>query len=616
MTEFIIKGISAVLPKDISFSLIDENAEITNNGSFTWDIELSLMNPVNAKIFKHINRLNINSIETRMDAALIVDNKVRRGSIVVLSTTDKSVSTQFLSGNSELNYIAKNEKKIWELEGPNNEGWGEEEPIAFYQASRSIEYIGYGKHQLSWNSSFQNNYVCTPVLISGKILNDWILYTLAGQTQLETVNNIVMQPYLLYYIDKLPSLLGYELGYNCLSDNESAKKMYLTNPIASLKYSDALPDITVSEFISAIEGLFNVTFKVNESTKTISIVKTIPDIQSRKVVSLEVVDEYKRDFSVDENNVYRSGLNIGYAMNNSDKYFVYQKLSDDQLKNFTIIERPSMEELVTAAQVGPTDVKKWMTIFKDTSTGNYYYINDLQSTSFDRSTGFGYRFLYKGVYAAFILINKFRDLVTDENSSKLDLKICPAAMTAISKNSYWNSNTTSTTIIYQLPKCSRSLGEVSENQNIFDVIEKGVNELPRLDFIEVAFFSGKIDVYEITDSIKPSFLYPFSHIDTYPEFYHYATNLAVWTNWLTNVYSVAATDTFRIYGTGGVFERYTQLILDTSKEYTFDFIEKQSVSANDLFSIKNKTYMPISLERTVGINGFGKVVKTKCYALK
>ena len=569
-----------LLPDDFETTFIEENAEITSSGEYTLDMTTSLLEARNVIAFSFINRLNNLNVGKTANARLVENGVVRNGTITIIKNTYIQVVYQFLAGNSELKYNDKNDgRKIWELDG-----WGEEEPIAFYQASRSIDYIGYGKHQLSWNSSFQSNYVCTPVLISGKVLNEWTLYKIAGKTQIESVNNIVMQPYLLYYVEKLPSLIGYTLGENCLLDNSAAKKLYLTNPIASLKYSDALPDLTVTEFIEAIQGLFNVTFKVNSTTKTISIVKTISNLQNRKVVSPVVLDDYERDFTAEDETTYRNGLNVGYAMNNSDKYFVYQKLSDDQLKNFTIIERASMEELVIAAQAGPTDVKKWMTLFKDATTGNYYYINDLYGTSFDRSTGFGYRFLYKGVYAAFILINKFRDIVTDPNSAK--------------KNSYWNSNTGPTSIYYQLPKCSRNLESTPEAQNIFDVIEKGVNELPRLDFIEVAFFTGKINVWEITDSIKESFLYPYSHTDTYPEFYHYALSLPVWTNWLTNVYSVAATETMRLYGTGGVIDsNYKNNAIDTSKIYGFTLIDDADVSVDNIFLINNLKYMPISFER-------------------
>lgn len=594
MIELFVNNHEVVLPDDFEMTLIEENAEITSSGEYTLDITTSLLESKNAIAFSFINRLNNSNVGKTAVARLVDNGVVRNGIITIMDNTDIQVTHQFLAGNSELKYNDKNDgRKIWELEG-----WGEEEPIAFYQASRSIDYVGYGEHQLSWNSSFQNNYVCTPVLISGKILNEWTLYKLDGKTKIENVNNIVMQPYLLYYVEKLPSLIGYSLGENCLLENPSAKKMYLTNPIASLKYSDALPDMTVTEFIEAVQGLFNVTFKVNAATKIISIVKTISNLQNRKVVSPVVLDEYERDLSSDDKTTYRNGLNVGYAMNNSDKYFVYQKLSDDQLKNFTIIEGASMEELVTAAQAGPTDVKKWMTIFKNTTTGNYYYINDLYGTSFDRSTGFGYRFLYKGVYAAFILINKFRDIVTDPNSTKLELKICPAAMIGAEKNSYWNSNTGPTSIYYQLPKCSRNLEETPEAQNIFDVIEKGVNQLPRLDFIEVAFFTGKINVWEITDTIKDSFLYPFSHVDIYPEFYHYALSLPVWENWLMNVYSVAATETMRLYGTGGVIDsNYKNNAVDTSEIYLFTMIDNADVNVDNIFLINNLKYIPINFER-------------------
>ena len=86
MTELYIAGQAVVLPENLSMTLTEDNPEITNNGDFSWDVEVSLLNPVNAKIFKHLNRINITVISISLDAKLVVDNKIRNGKIIILST--------------------------------------------------------------------------------------------------------------------------------------------------------------------------------------------------------------------------------------------------------------------------------------------------------------------------------------------------------------------------------------------------------------------------------------------------------------------------------------------------------------------------------------------------
>ena len=225
MIELFINNHEALLPKDISFTLIEENPEITNNGEFTLDITLSLLEPMNAIAFGFLNRLNKLSINKNADARMIIDGSVRQGQVVIASNTDIDITFQFIAGNSELNYIAKNEKKIWEL------NFGTEGIIDFAKAFQSINYTGYGLHHISFGYDIQINYVCAPVKISGIIYNDFKLTTkfMDPQIPMTEIDRIIMQPYLLYYINMLPQLLGYSLKHNVLNDDNRANKMYLLN---------------------------------------------------------------------------------------------------------------------------------------------------------------------------------------------------------------------------------------------------------------------------------------------------------------------------------------------------------------------------------------------------
>ena len=77
MTELFINGVSVVLPKDFSVQVKRENSFVTKNGEYTYDITLPLTNPINAELYKNINRLNnLQRLETKRSAVLVADNRV------------------------------------------------------------------------------------------------------------------------------------------------------------------------------------------------------------------------------------------------------------------------------------------------------------------------------------------------------------------------------------------------------------------------------------------------------------------------------------------------------------------------------------------------------------
>lgn len=76
MTELYIDRQLVVLPETFSITIIEENPSFTKNGSYTYDISLSLLDSINAKIYKHLNRLNRKGdIPKNRSAYLVVDNE-------------------------------------------------------------------------------------------------------------------------------------------------------------------------------------------------------------------------------------------------------------------------------------------------------------------------------------------------------------------------------------------------------------------------------------------------------------------------------------------------------------------------------------------------------------
>jgi hypothetical protein len=118
MTELYIEGVAVVLPEDMNLSVKRENPFFTKNGEYTYELTLPLGNTINATLYKHLNRLNSTAeITTKRRAVLIADNRVYcNGTEIITGWTEKTVSIQIASGNSELNYFIGSDRLISSLE--------------------------------------------------------------------------------------------------------------------------------------------------------------------------------------------------------------------------------------------------------------------------------------------------------------------------------------------------------------------------------------------------------------------------------------------------------------------------------------------------------------------
>lgn len=568
MIQFLINNNEIVLPEDFSFSWIEENHLISDSGEFSLDITASLLEPRNAIAFNFLNRKNKSDIKKTLDARLISDGRVYNGTIVIGKNTAEEVPFQFLAGKSEMKFIAKNENKVWMLD------FGSEAEITFAQALESLNYPHY---------SPTRKYVCTPVKLGDVIVNDFDI-------NLATVQgDIVIQPYLLYYINKLPELLGYSLKYNVLNTDERALRTFLVNAVKSLKYADALPDITVTKFIDDIEFFFNVSFTVNSRDKSISIIRLKEDIETKKVVTLtNVLDQYERDLSQESKTTRFDYTKIKYNLPTND-YFRYHCLSDD------IIAKCEVIDFVDPFFADVSDENK-LKIFHNSNTEDDWFARHLYN---DASVEPKVPLFTIGSGTTLMsLINKF-SAVGSSDDKVLSLDLIPAAMGINSFTVPAVSGTTNST--YQLPISSNSFF-IPENLNFIDLVENGEKDINRLDKLEISLFWGKRNILKSISSGGTTLEtpYPMSFNDFQPE-----------PIWFTGL----APYTLKLKGVGGVVDDYKfENILDTSAEYSFTIIDGPDLTPDNLFVFDNMKYMPISFEREK--SRVQKLVKGIFYRMK
>lgn len=587
MIELYINSEKVILPADFSMTFNEENPKFTKRGEYSFDITLSLENKINSRIFKHINRRNNITLMKEADALFLVDERRFYGMAVDIENSDVDVSFQFVSGNSEVNFEST-EKKIWQLD------WGSETEITYAQALDSITAPSYLK-----------KYVCAPVKFTNTVSNS----PLYGNTTHDfyDIENIIMNPYLLYYVNKLAELFGYVVSENDLNDDDLAKIMYLPNRVSSLNYADALPDLSVSEFIQHIEELFNVSFNFSSRNRTLSILKFDINLSLKKRVSLMVEDSYNRDKD-DSSNVFSfKKLKYNLAGSGVDNFI---KLPEDVVTMSELVDVASMTYL--KASLSTADKNKFK-IYRVATTGRKYIFGDIPEQNY-------YRQYVSGTGGYLYEVERFGDYERDgdEFDSEFELSIRPASIAPYSFIRNIGSGEEHYTT--QIPYINQEL-YIPEEQSIIDAIQTSTKMIPRSDKIEIALYNGLyqcLGYYNTFDGIAKGTRYlnfPISFVDTEPVY------------WLPVVYHDANLDSnfnsdlnqhFRpvcnvSFSTKSIYQLYHSIVnLDTSKIYIFKCIGK-GLTSNDILVHDGAEYIPVSIEKTTDLHGFSKQWTGKFY---
>lgn len=637
MIQLFINQHEIVLERDFSINIVEENPLITRNGEYTLDFDISLLEPRNAVAFGFINRLNINSIPTSFEAVMIIDLKAKNGKFIVLNISNTTVKGQFVSNNSELNYITGDDRKIWDFD------WGTLEAITPEIARTSLNIIGYQNYRDgATGQHHKNSYVCAPLMAGEVILNDFRLdwwnninvkyknvdtevplasmqfYTLTSAIEAmyykysviedryfskilfkintnETVcyiyNKIggtitdwrnvanwekieyrfLAQPYILYYIDKLPLLLGYTLSNNILKYDDFAKKLFMTNTIDSINFADFLPDITVAEFITNVENFFNVAFVVDNTNKSIEIKRIVETIENQPVVELKnVLDSVEIEISNTESDNRLSVENLSYDVSGTD-YFKIHKIPQDVLSKFEIKEFADFAAIDAYTEANPEFTRKPI-IYTDLETNQDYLAQFYQFTD---GSGYFSKWLKR--------INKLKNANNNENI--LELKIKPASI-AFNKM-YYNRNDTIDNEEIQMPETTDSYNK-NEAKTAYQLILMN-DSIKRNSEIKVAFYDGLIPFVNFT-IIK----YPFTKIDKYYEY-----NSKISDDYLYSASNHPTNTGEETLVLKNLFDSVYKVLSQNNVQYKFVIVDSPVLSINNVFEYNGARYIPVKFERTI-----------------
>lgn len=561
MTNLYIDGVEVVLPSGFSIVVKQENAFFTKNGEYTYDIELSLNDPINAKLYGFLNRLNkTEQPTTKRKAVLIADNRVYiNGTEIITGWTDETVTIQLVSGNSELNFFVGADELISTLDMPVTN------PIV--NGTVSTDFIEKRYPDIEYNL------MMTYDRLRGVDKNIWnwnrtadigvIEYYMTPKSNIVDYDYIP-QPYLCAYMRHLLAALGYSLDYNAIEDTPW-KDTYIVHAEETYKWCEMLKGWTAKAFLENVEKLFNGTFLIDAKTRKVSFYLNVSYLAKVRHVHLQnVVDSYTVESEEEEADAINS--TIQYKFPESD-YYKMRCLPDIVLD--TVKKKTIDEDLTTFFSRPENQVKD--TVF------DYQAINR-KLIFLDKS----------GVFNLLELVDEFASLHRDNSESVMELEMLPAELTlrqtynGDSNEGYFNQ-------VY-IP-CVSS-GEQSNDNEVYDTVHEMVANLTETEesqnTIFLAFYSG---IFDSLPSGAGPMSYPVAYTDKYVPFYN-----GGWGDIQRDGATFNLSDMEKYFFGGGYH-------IDRENPVKITCYDSNVYPASSVFEIFNRRFLAKEIEYTIGPNG-------------
>lgn len=581
MTELLIDGVQAVLPKDFSIQVKRENPLITKNGEYTYEITLQLTNSTNAALYAHLNRLNsLQELKTKRSAILVADNRVYcNGTEIITGWTDDTVSLQIASGNSELNYFIGSDLLIGTLQMKRT---------SVVTVADMFPYIEKTYPEVE--------YCLAPVLDqgTGKIYNQWCVKASAGADNRHLGDSdmpaVRPQPYLCAYIKELMRALGYELTANQLEDTVY-KNVYICHTEPTTLWSEMLPGWSVKDFLEQVERLFNVIFLVDNRKRTARLLlRGSYFAQSASVHVQNVEDVY--EVEVEEADVEDPAfLNVAYKVEDSEfwRWNILPEAIKNGAKRETIPADIATDMRSITGWFGSADHKKTDTIYTHETDGRkYVYLRDWVDENGQISS------------PVFVMVDRFAGIEREGVSNTVELEMVPAAFQSAEINYYGGGGRgEDSTLWVYLPSLSGngSADKAESAQSIEEQIQNGGGvDTESKRNICLAFYSGLRSLNVVYNGV--SMEYPIPYIDEYTR-NHTVRDESWWQYSKTN-------DTGASLCLSVLDELLYQMDydIDYTKAVKVQSHDPNVYAAHQVFEIRNKRYVCKEMEFT--LDAFGR----------
>ena len=603
MVQLIIDGQQVYLPNDLNFDYYIANPLFTKNGEYSYDIDIPLNIPENAKLYAMANRLDISRKFKNRKAVLICDAQtVVNGTEVILSIDNEKAKIQIVGGNSELNYFSAGDRKIRTLD------------------LGTIPQIDANSAKNTLGKFYPDTpYVFCPVIKEKGVFNlsemepktDILYNELNWDTRngykYKSNTTFVAQPFLLYYVEKIITALGYNILENNLIKNKLATQLIVVNGLKTNELNKILPDWTIDEFIDEIEKMFNVIFLVDNNGVDVSIINVPQFYKGANQVYVDganVIQSFEKKYDQNES-LYITYDNVRYNLP-SDRWYKYQKVDEEVKENAIYKEVSDFESVLNI--VGE-DRKR--TIAHD-KTSKLDFVFSRESSADGQAT-----------FSTIVPIDALKDIINENSNNSTEMKIVPAEI--YGNNVYLGSADFGGSKYYDgwitaaTPVVS-NVQEVETQEYLFQEIENGVQESETIDSnIFVAIYAGELPYMysswwqdeQIPQPELDKIIIP--QCVVIPYFVHYRS--AAYHPMLTQL--VDKSFSLSLVGENGMYNTlYSDAVnVDTSTEYTISFVEHRKLDPKKIFNIMNKLFYCKELHYTVSNKGFNEIVEGTFYPI-
>lgn len=593
MIRLLIDDQEVALPPDFSFTLYEENPVYTKNGQYTYDLTLSLKNFRNARIYGHIDRVNIkNGIQYNRSAVLWVDNKIRlNGTEIIIGFGNSDVKIVLASGNSELNFLIKGDTKLRDLQlgvaevNPDtikddlDHPYPERNWLVLPFVAGNIESVYTGSGILNrWDFYFDGN-------------SSILYYVFSGDTpyvsptpEFGYYKNFRPQPYLCFIIDAVLKSLGYTLTFNSLAEHPVLKYMYIVHGFDTWEFAKMLPDWTVNEFFTKIETQFDCTFIINEGSKTAELYFKY-DESIDKNLTLQIKDEYVLD--IDEDNTPSiQKANIGYNIDvNEDDYYRYQKLDKsvkEAVKQGVFSDLGDLLEKIN----DQSDTYRLRKIYKEISSeneevlaGSHFIASNTGDSTLPRK------------------VDSFRDLIRNPEREEMDITfdILPAPMRASQLSAFYCQFP----VVIEADPIVKKPDNLEEDFTPVQDLINGDNSVESITLptkMYLALYSGRHDLITFVSGAVAE-KYPMPYIEALSEFF--VDNSTIY------YFNSPDINPFRLeWLKENIYDKFNSI--DTTKPYKFSFELKDDFNIRATFNIRNREFICTKIEKEITIDGFSK----------
>lgn len=571
MTRLFIDGQEVVLSENFELELITENPYFTRNGEYTYDIDIDLRDAHNRSIYQNINRSDVtkgikNRKATLMSGAL----EIISGMEVVLSIENYTAKIQIVAGNSQLNYEG----------GDTN--------------IRSMLLDGISmSSQEAVNTLFGNfpeyKVVYPPIVNYTESNGDMSILNnvkVGEDISFTDVENISPQYYLLYVVENLITKLGFTKGVNELEDDPVWSRLFIVNPYKDSILQELLPDWTINEFIEQIELFLDCIISIDKVNGRFNIISLNKYFENQDIVYLDNVidDSVEKTFDVDTKYAFAYKY-VSYDLP-SDKYYNYLKLKDGVRENCSIVSSPEWDDFQTQYEQyysGPY-------ILHSDDYGLDYVVTDY-SVSGETKKGL-------------IIVDRFKDAGDLDSRDKSSFQIVPAEIEKISIYSVTGGR-------YLIGPAVKKLKTDPGSNAINDLINSSEVKSDIPDKLYVGIYYGIQKALNRGPNEFPGEYWdkmPMGSNDRY--FIQEPTTLG------GNQAILTLPDyTITLDGDNGLFNRIykNKREIDTSVEYTFQFLTNTVYKLDRIFVIRNKRYYCKEIRYKITPKGMDKIAEGVFY---